>query len=62
MDQTTGYKRITAAVLLAFWAGLTVYGVYDPSSPSGAAGEFASAPIFLFAAGAFGLDAVMKKF
>tara|TARA_R110000796_G_scaffold41118_3_gene101494 strand:+ start:1210 stop:1410 length:201 start_codon:yes stop_codon:yes gene_type:complete len=53
------YKRETAALLLLFWCGMTTWGVWQENAREAA--EFMATFVFLFAAGAFGLDAWSKQ-
>lgn len=53
------YKREFAAILMAFWAGMTVWGVYDVRAEAAASAMFF--PLLAFNFGAFGLDAYAKQ-
>ncbi|UWR30965.1 hypothetical protein K3758_05400 [Sulfitobacter sp. W002] len=55
------YKRELATALLAFVCGLAVAAVGGPSVPAMEALRIMIAPVFLFAAGAFGLDEMSKN-
>ncbi len=57
MEKT--YKREVASIMLAFLAIMYVWGVYNPSSLQVA--EYLTTPVFLFVAGAFGMDAYSKQ-
>ena len=54
------FKRETALALLAFWAGLVVWGVLGNPSAADAATTIMW-PVFGFAAGAFGIDAFAEQ-
>ncbi|KIC39350.1 hypothetical protein [Leisingera sp. ANG-M7] len=56
------YKRETAWVLLATLAGAFVYGHGAGQEAVVDSAKFMATPVFLFAAGAFGLDAIAKQF
>lgn len=53
------YKRELAAAMLAFLGGLVIWGVFDPGAADAA--RFLTLPVFTFAGGAFGLDAMSKQ-
>ncbi len=53
------YKRELAILMLAFLAGLVVWGIYNSEARDAA--RFLTLPIFTFAGGAFGLDALAKQ-
>ncbi|UWR38489.1 hypothetical protein [Sulfitobacter sp. W074] len=55
------YKREVSMVLLCFVCGLAVAAVVGPSVPAMEALRILVAPVFLFAAGAFGLDEMSKN-
>lgn len=55
------YKREAACVMLAFLAGLCVYGLWSGDNAALEWAKLLTAPIFLFAGGAFGLDVVAKQ-
>ncbi len=57
MEKT--YKREVASVMLAFLGMMYVWGVYTPAALQVA--ELITTPIFLFVAGAFGMDAYSKQ-
>jgi hypothetical protein len=59
MNPEKTYKRETGAILILFWMGLVVWGVYNPEALQAA--EFAILPVFTFASGAFAMDAVFKQ-
>lgn len=65
MDNKSGnvtrktFKRETGWLLLAFWVGMTIWGVYEPVAHKAA--ETMLAPIFLFLAAALGVDAYSKQ-
>lgn len=52
-------KRETASLMLTYLGGMFIWGVFDPSARGIA--EFLMPPVFLFAAGAFGMDAYSKQ-
>lgn len=54
------YKRESASVLMVFWAGMTVWGVFDPEAQK--ASEFMALFVFTAWMGAFGLDSLSKQF
>lgn len=53
------YKREVALALLAGLAGLFIWGVFRVEAADAA--RFLTIPVFTFAAGAFGLDALAKQ-
>ena len=53
------YKREIAVALLAYLLGFFLWGVFEPEA--GEAARFLTLPVFTFAAGAFGLDALAKQ-
>lgn len=53
------FKREVAATLLLFWAGMTVWGVFNVQAAQ--ASQVMLVPIIGFAATAFGLDSVAKQ-
>lgn len=53
------FKRELAAVMLAFLAGLVIWGIFDEQARDAA--RFLTLPVFTFAGGAFGLDALAKQ-
>jgi hypothetical protein len=55
------FKREVATALLAFCAGVAGWHVYSGSEAAFRVLELFIAPTFLFAAGAFGLDAAAKQ-
>jgi hypothetical protein len=55
------WKREVSAVMLLVLLGLTCLWVFFENSLAGEAVEVLATPIFLFAAGAFGLDSVSKQ-
>ncbi len=58
---TKTYKRETSWAMLTAVFSLFGYGMYDPDSTAFATAEALKLPVFAFAAGAFGLDAVAKQ-
>lgn len=54
------YKRETAWAMLMFLAGLCVYGLTTGDNQAIEWAKLLSAPIFLFAVAAFGLDVAAK--
>ncbi|MDC0657035.1 hypothetical protein N6L27_03395 [Leisingera sp. SS27] len=56
------YKRETAWALLAALAGAFAYGHGAGQEAVVDSAKFMATPVFLFAAGAFGLDAIAKQF
>lgn len=55
------YKRETAITLLMFLGGLFVWGVFGNEAAADAA-RFLTLPVFAFAGGAFGMDALAAQF
>lgn len=55
------YKRELSTALLAFVCWLAIAAVWGPSEPAMEALRIMIAPVFLFAAGAFGLDEMSKN-
>lgn len=53
------YKREVALVLMSGLAGMFIWGVFRAEAADAA--KFLTIPIFTFAAGAFGLDALAKQ-
>lgn len=53
------YKREVALVMLTFWAGMSIWGVWEPEAQR--IFEFVTLPVFTFAGGAFALDATFKQ-
>ena len=53
------YKREVALVMLTFWAGMSIWGVWEPEAKQ--AFEFITLPVFTFAGGAFAIDAAIKQ-
>jgi hypothetical protein len=53
------YKREVAGALLAGLGGLFIWGVFNAEAADAA--RFLTIPVFTFAAGAFGLDALAKQ-
>ncbi|MDE0590407.1 hypothetical protein OU789_10760 [Halocynthiibacter sp. C4] len=53
------YKRETSWAMLLFLAALVVWGPWNPEAKEAA--RFLSTYIFIFAGGAFGLDAIVKQ-
>lgn len=53
------FKRETALVMLVILFALHMWGIWKPEVAEVA--RFLTAPIFLFAGGAYGLDAVAKQ-
>ncbi len=60
MSAPKTYKREVAVMLLSFWIYLCIRAAGDPVVLETA--KLATAPIFIFALGAFGLDAAAKQF
>lgn len=56
------YKRETAWALLAALGGAFVYGHGAGQDAVIESAKFMATPVFLFAAGAFGMDALAKQF
>ncbi len=52
-------KREVAIALVAFWAAMTVWGVFEPRAA--AAAEFMMLGVFVYLAGAMGVDAAAKQ-
>jgi hypothetical protein len=59
VEKEKTYKRETALGMLVFLACLMIYGIYNEQAFE--VGKHLSAPIFLFAAGAFAIDAYSKQ-
>lgn len=57
MDKT--YKRETALAMLGLLFGMFIWGIWDERAAEAA--RYLTTPIFLFAGGAFGLDAISKQ-
>lgn len=53
------YKREVAGAMLVTYVGLLVYGMWFPEAA--VAAENLKYPVFIFASGAFGIDAVFKQ-
>lgn len=60
MEKT--YKREAGVVMLAALASLFGYGLAAGSAQALDVAEFLTTPVFMFAGGAFGMDAIAKQF
>lgn len=60
MENVKTYKREVALFFLAVWLGLSIWSVYEPAAM--AVAEMMRLPVWAFATGAFGLDALSKQF
>ena len=54
------WKREVGLTLLAFDLALHVWGMWKPEA--GEAARFLTTPVFMFAGGAYGMDAIAKQF
>lgn len=61
MTKQKTYKREVAGVMLFSLAALTVAGIAWPTSLAWEVAKFYATPVFVFAGGAFGLDAISKQ-
>lgn len=55
------YKREVAGGVLAFWAGLIIWGHAVPGSGAEETGQFITLPVLMLVGAAFGIDAVLKQ-
>ncbi|AUQ64452.1 hypothetical protein [Phaeobacter inhibens] len=55
------YKRETAWALMGCLVGAFIYGHGSEHAAVVESAKFMATPVFLFAAGAFGLDAIAKQ-
>lgn len=62
MNERKTYKRETACVMLATLAGLFAWGLSVDKAQVVDVAKFLTTPIFMFAGGAFGMDAIAKQF
>lgn len=53
------YKREVAVAMLVYLFAFFLWGVFEPRADEAA--RFLTLPVFTFAAGAFGLDALAKQ-